>query len=757
MQRYAEQALCRPSVTAVDAPIPSTFHGALAAASLFCYFTHMPKTKRSASTPPSGAKSAQAAKVAKIVPHSSEPLTHRVDYDALVAELLGHAHRYYVLDEPIVDDAAYDRKFSQLLATETAHPDWLRPDSPSLRVGSAPAASLKAVRRERPMLSLANVFEETEAEEFDARIKRTLGLPPEHKIDYVVEPKVDGLSIELTYVDGHLVLATTRGDGTVGEDVTGNARTIRNVPLSLHEAVPGRIEVRGEVYFPKADFAAMNRRRAEGGERLFANARNAAAGSLRQLDSKVTAKRPLRAVFYALWGEHASIKQLPSHTALVQKLEALGFSVLPQRRGHGHDAMVKRFHELLEARPKFAFEIDGAVIKVDDHHLQQELGQVSRAPRWAVAYKMPAEQATTVVQDIGINVGRTGALTPTAILAPVAVGGVFVSRATLHNQSEVARKDVRVGDTVWVQRAGDVIPEVVKVVSELRPPTAVPYVFPTHCPRCDTQAEREEGEAVWRCPNFFCPAQAEERVRHFCSRPAMDVHGIGEKLAAQLAAARLVESPADLYALTKDQLLTLERMAEKSADTVLAAIAGSKKQPLPRILFGLGIRHVGEHVAKLLANFARSLAGLLRLAARPRDEVAAALEEVRGIGPEVAGAMADYLADPGNQVLLQKLEAHGLGQADSTQELDPEAQRLRGKTVVVTGTLTAYSREQAKAEIERHGGHAASGVSKKTDFLVAGEAAGSKLAKARELGVEVLDEAGFVHLLRPEPKIGGGA
>lgn len=372
--------------------------------------------------------------VSKATPGSSPSdvaaLPNRVDYDALVAELLGHAHRYYVLDEPIVDDATYDRSFATLLATEDAHPDWRRPDSPSLRIGSAPAASLKTVTRERPMLSLANVFAEAEAEEFDARSKRTLGLPPDFQVDYVVEPKVDGLSIELTYVDGHLTLATTRGDGTVGEDVTRNARTIRNVPLALHDKVPGKVEVRGEVYFAKADFTALNKRREAQGERLFANARNAAAGSLRQLDSQVTAQRPLRAVFYALWGEHASIKAIKSHTELVQKLEALGFSVLPQRRGHGHDEMVRAFHQLLEARQKLAFDIDGAVIKVDDHHLQQELGQVSRAPRWAVAYKMPAEQATTVVEDVGINVGRTGALTPTAFLKPVAVGGVFVSRAT---------------------------------------------------------------------------------------------------------------------------------------------------------------------------------------------------------------------------------------------------------------------------------------------------------------------------------------
>ena len=681
-------------------------------------------------------------------PPSTAALTNRVEYDALVAELLGHAHRYYVLDEPIVDDATYDRSFATLLATEQAQPDWRRPESPSLRVGSTPAASLKTVRRERPMLSLANVFEEAQAEEFDARIKRTLGMPPQSQVDYVVEPKVDGLSIEITYQNGELVLATTRGDGTVGEDVTQNARTIRNVPLALHEKVPGKLEVRGEVYFPKADFAVLNKSREAAGERLFANPRNAAAGSLRQLDSKVTARRPLRAVFYALWGEHASIRDLPSHTALVAKLEALGFSVLPQRTGSGHDAMVKRFHELLEARHKFAFEIDGAVIKVDNHHLQQELGQVSRAPRWAVAYKMPAEQATTLVEDIGINVGRTGALTPTAILKPVAVGGVFVSRATLHNQSEVARKDVRVGDTVWVQRAGDVIPEVVKVVLELRPPTAVPYVFPTHCPRCDTQAQREDGEAVWRCPNYHCPTQAEERVRHFCSRPAMDVHGIGEKLAAQLAAEKLVQSPADLYALTKAQLLTLERMADKSADSVLAAIAASKDQPLPRLLFGLGVRHVGEHVAKVLAGHVRSLAGLLTLADSPRDDVAGALEQVHGIGPEVAGAVADYLADTDNKALLRDLAAHGLGQPKAGEvELSAEQQRLRGKIVVVTGQLEAFSREGAKAEIERHGGHAASSVSKKTDYLVAGEAAGSKLARAQELGVTVLDEAAFVRLL----------
>lgn len=665
------------------------------------------------------------------------------EYDALVAELLGHAHRYYVLDEPTVDDATYDGLYRQLVAAEAAHPEWVRADSPTRRVGAPVAASLKTVRRERPMLSLSNIFAEEGALEFDARVKRTLGLGEERSIDYVVEPKVDGLSIELTYQDGRLVLATTRGDGEVGEDVTANARTIRNVPLALHESIPGKIEVRGEIYFPKAEFAALNRRREAAGEKLFANPRNAAAGSLRQLDSKVTADRPLRGVFYALWGEHASIKAVRSHTTLVRKLEALGFSVLPQRRAHGAAELQAAFNDLLAYRPKFVFEIDGAVIKVDDHHLQEELGQVSRAPRWAVAYKMPAEQATTVVEDIGINVGRTGALTPTAILKPVAVGGVFVSRATLHNQSEVARKDVRVGDTVWVQRAGDVIPEVVKVVPELRPPTAVPYVFPTHCPRCDTLAERPDGEAVWRCPNHNCPAQAEERIRHFASRPAMDINGLGEKLAAQLVGEGLVATPADLYALKKDALLRLERMAEKSADGLLAAIEESKGQPLPRVLFGLGIRHVGEHVAKVLAGHLQSLAALLDV------PDSATLQAVHGIGPEVAQAIYAYATDEANRALVQRLVDCGLGAqgAGGQEGLAPEAQRLRGKVVVVTGTLSALSREQAKATIERHGGHAASSVSKKTDFLVAGESAGSKLDKAKTLGVAVLDEQAFLALL----------
>ena len=667
---------------------------------------------------------------------------------ALRQELLEHAHRYYVLDAPSIADADYDRLFAQLLAIEAAHPDWIDADSPSQRVGAAVRASgLVPCTHRHPMLSLGNIFNPAGAAEFDARVRRHLGQDPSTTVhlDYVVEPKVDGLSIELTYEAGQLVRASTRGDGRVGEDVTANARTIRAIPLRLRPPsrgpLPARLEVRGEVYLPKAEFAALNAARLASGAAPFANPRNAAAGSLRQLDASITAQRPLRAVFYGV----AALSEIAAgpqrHTELTAWLAALGLPVLPGRLAQGVDGIQAAYVHFLGLRQSFAFELDGAVIKVDRHDLQAELGQVSRSPRWAVAYKMPAQQQTTQVADIQVQVGRTGALTPVAHLVPVQVGGVQVSRASLHNADELRRKDVRVGDQVLVQRAGDVIPEVVQVLLAARPEHAQPFVFPSHCPACGSEATRLPDEVVWRCLNVSgCPAQRRERLRHFASRRGMDIRGLGERMVDALVEAELVTTPADLYRLDAAALSTLPRLADKSTENLLAALERSKARPLHHLIYALGIRHVGAHVAQLLAGHCRSLAGLLAL--EPGG-----LGQIYGIGPEVAGAIKAFMVAPEQRALLQALLDLGLHPQDSAAAAAPSLGPLTGKTVVVTGTLTGYSREAAQAAIVACGGQATGSVSKRTDYLVAGDSAGSKLVRAQALGVRVLDEAGFVALL----------
>lgn len=655
-------------------------------------------------------------------------------------ELAAHAYRYYVLDQPTIADAEYDRLFQELLAIEAAHPAWVTLDSPSQRVGAPPRAGLATVDRRYPMLSLGNIFDAGDAAEFDARVKRHLGLGEAETVTYAVEPKVDGLSIELTYQDGALVLATTRGDGTTGEDVTANARTIGAIPLRLRRDWPGLLEVRGEVYLPKDRFLELNREREEAGASTFANPRNAAAGSLRQLDPSITAQRPLRVAFYGLSTIPLG-KGLPAtHLELVAFLAELGLPVLPAKEAQGVAGIMAVYEALLAARHTLSYEIDGAVIKVNAHRLQDELGQVSRAPRWAIAFKMPAQQATTRVAHIDVQVGRTGALTPVAHLEAVVLGGATVTRATLHNADEVARKDVRVGDTVLVQRAGDVIPEVVQVIVAKRPPTAVPFVFPLTCPVCASAVVRPEDEVVWRCPNAACPAQVRERLRHFASRRAMDIHGLGDKVVAELVEAGLVHSAADLYRLERAQLLALPRRKDKSVDNLLAAIAGSKTRPLKNVVFALGIRHVGEHVAAILARHLDTLAGLLTLDA-------ASLDALHGIGPEVAQSVLRHIATPSNRQLVEELVALGVAPPPTAVTAELMDKRLVGKTLVVTGTLSTMSREEAHAKIAQHGGRAASSVSKKTDYLVAGDAAGTKLQKAEELGVTVLDEAAFLALL----------
>lgn len=653
-----------------------------------------------------------------------------------------HAYRYYVLDAPIVADAEYDALYQELLAIERAHPSWVIPTSPSQRVGAPVAGDLKPVVRQNPMLSLANIFDAEDVVRFDMRIKRQLGLQDTEQITYVVEPKVDGLSIELVYQDGLLLQASTRGDGRTGEDVTANARTIGSVPLQLREAYAGRLCVRGEVYFPRQQFAEFNRQREAQQQAPFANPRNAAAGSLRQLDPRITAQRPLRAVFYSLDVAPLAPNTPSSHVALMHWLETLGFPVLRSLRVQGADGIQTAYKTILQTRGTYPFELDGVVIKVDSHRLQDELGQISRAPRWAIAYKMPAQQATTQVLDILVQVGRTGALTPVAVLAPVAVGGVIVSRATLHNAQEIARKDVRVGDTVFVQRAGDVIPEIVQPILARRPKNAVPFVFPSHCPVCATLAQRPDGEVVWRCPNVLCPAQLQEGIRHFASRKAMDIQSLGERVIAFLIKQQVIASPADLYTLEEQTLLELPRFQAKSATRLWQAIQASKQQPLQRVIYALGIRHVGEYVAAILARHFETLA---RFAAVEETQ----LHDLHGIGPEVRRAIMDYLASADNQTLLQKLQQAQVGQFASDQPHATESgpKRLLGKTVVVTGTLTKMTRQEVHEQIAAHGGRATSSVSKKTDYLVAGAEAGSKLARAQALNICVLDEDGFLALL----------
>lgn len=664
--------------------------------------------------------------------------------EILRRELTEHAYRYYVLDQPVVSDAEYDRLFRELQALEQAHPDLVAPDSPTQRVGAPPADGFRPAPHTHPMLSLGNVFDGDELRDFDARVKRHLGLAEDAMVDYAAEPKIDGLGIELVYQDGLLRVAATRGDGLTGENVTANVRTIGAVPLRLRKTMPGTLEVRGEVYLPKQEFAQLNRELEEAGKKTFANPRNAAAGSLRQLDPEVTATRPLRAILYALSTVPAGDDLPVDHVSFTTWLAELGFPTLPVRLCRGVEAAVVACAELEATRHDFPYEMDGVVVKVNEHRLQLELGQVSRAPRWAIAFKLKPEQETTVVEAIDIQVGRTGALTPVAKLEPVKVGGVVVSNATLHNADEIARKDVRVGDTVVIQRAGDVIPEVVQVVLEKRKAGTRRFAFPDACPACETRVTREEGEAVTRCPNVACPAQVQERIEHFASRKAMDIDGLGAKRVAQLLEHGLIDDVAGLFAITEQQLIALPStkeqpgFKEKGARNLVEALDRSKTPPLSRLLFALGIRHVGEHVAKLIADACGSIEAV-------RDATSEDLEAIHGVGPEVAAAVVAHFSTKANRDSLDALLAAGV--RPEARAVEARSDRLAGKTFVVTGTLARMTRDEAHAKIAEHGGRAASSVSKKTDYLVAGEKAGSKLAKAEKLGVPVLSEDELVALL----------
>jgi DNA ligase (NAD+) len=668
-------------------------------------------------------------------------------------------YRYHVLDEPTMPDREYDLLFKELNELESAHPELVTPDSPTQRVGAPVEGGFPSVRHDVPMLSLGNAFGHDELREFDARVRKGLGRSSEDApVTYVCELKIDGLAISLRYEGRRFVLGATRGDGTTGEDVTANLRTVRAIPLSLHEDPPGdRLEVRGEVFMPRGAFADLNEQLEREGKPLYANARNTTAGTVRQKDPRVTAGRRLSLWTYQLVGAHG----LDSHSASLELLRRLGFPVNPNtRRVAGIEEVIAFTEEWAEARKELDYETDGIVIKVDSIAQQQQLGFVARAPRWAIAYKFPAQQVTTKLESIEVYVGRTGALTPVAHVTPVFVGGTTVRNATLHNIDEIRRKDLRVGDTVVLQRAGDVIPEVVSAVEDARDGSETAWEMPSHCPACGTVAVREEGEVVWRCPNPWCPAQRIGGLLHFSGRGGLDVDGLGYKIMIQLVERNLVREPADVFRLDVETLEGLERLGRKSAENLYASIQEARRRPLARIINALGIRHVGEQTAVDLAAWlasetprgeGESEADWTRRAAdRLRDASADELTAVFGIGRVVAESIARYFADEHTAGTLHRLIEAGVAAEAPEPGAAPAAAAegpLSGRTLVVTGTLPGFTRQEAEQAIRAAGGHPAGSVSKATDFLVAGDKAGSKLAKAEQLGVPILDEDGFRRLL----------
>jgi len=671
-----------------------------------------------------------------------------------------HNYRYYVLDSPEISDAEYDELMKELRQLEAEHPGLVTPDSPTQRIGAPPVEAFGVVEHPQPLLSLSNAFSYKELAAWHKRVSKLLG---GRQFDLVCEPKIDGLAVALTYVDGLLVTGATRGDGYRGEDITQNLKTIRSIPLSVPGEAPPRFEVRGEVYLPKAGFKKLNEERAKEGLPLFANPRNAAAGSVRQFDSSITARRPLDIFIYGLgWAEGKAVPD--THWEIMQYLKSLGFKINPDiALRHSLDEAEKYHQRLVETREGFSYEADGIVVKVNSIALQQELGTVAHEPRWALAYKFPAIQGTTKLIDIGINVGRTGSLNPYAILEPVRVGGVVISSAALHNEEDIHRKDIRIDDWVVVQRAGEVIPEIVEPIVSRR--TGKEKIFSMRektwelykrrkgisgkekppdypvCPVCGSEAIKPEGEAMHRCTNTACPSQALERIKHFVSRGAMDIDGVGEKLCQALFEAGLVKDAADLYYLTKEQLLGLERMADKSASNVLNSIKRSKDRPLSRVIFALGILHVGEQYAELLAKRFNSIDALAKASKKK-------LSAIHSIGPKIAQSIVAFFRQKGNKQIIAKLEEADVKlEKERVKEARPEELPLAGREFVFTGKLESFSRSEAEAKIKAFGGKAGSDVTRKTSYVVMGTDPGSKLAKAEKLGIKTINEAEFLKLL----------
>jgi DNA ligase (NAD+) len=694
--------------------------------------------------------------------------------DILRRELERHNHAYYVLDAPVISDAEYDRLFQELVALEATHPEWADPTSPTQRVGGAPVAAFGQVRHVVPMLSLQNAFDDQDVAGFDRRVREAAGAAglDVSLLRYCAELKFDGLAVSLLYVDGRFEQGATRGDGQVGEDVTANLRTVRAIALQLKGPVPKRLEVRGEVLMFRRDFDRLNQAQAARGDKPFVNPRNAAAGSLRQLDPALTGQRPLRFFAYGV-GESSPDMALPaSHAALLDWFAEIGLPV-GQTRSTCSDteALLEFYRGVGKARAQLPYDIDGVVYKVDQRDWHEAIGFVARAPRFAVAHKFAAEEALTELLGIDIQVGRTGALTPVARLRPVFVGGVTVTNATLHNEDELIRKDLLIGDTVVVRRAGDVIPEVVRAVPERRPPDALRFVMPTHCPVCGSLAVREPGAAAWRCvAGLFCKAQRKQALLHFAQRRAVDIDGLGERIVDQLVDLDLVQTPADLYFLDAAALARLDRLGEKSAANLAAAIASSREATLERVLFALGIRHVGEEIARILAaDFgaidavldadwpaileAKALAQKHNARARPRGEALVAVP-LEGVGPEIIASIQAFAAEPHNREVIGRLRQAGVGLSPAvlpnnastategarTGQLSDDApsRALEGRTIVVTGTLPGFSRHEVEALIRQHGGSVSGSVSGKTHFVLAGDEPGSKITKAQQLGIPVI-------------------
>lgn len=652
-------------------------------------------------------------------------------------EINVHNYRYYILDDPEVSDAEYDRLMRELQNLEQQFPGLITPDSPTQRVGATPLAAFESVEHTLPMLSLDNAFSEAEIREFDARVRRLI--PDVTEIEYMAETKFDGLAVELVYENGLFTVGSTRGDGITGEDITQNLKTIKSVPLTLLKGEippPERLEIRGEVVIGIGEFRNLNRQREAAGEPTFANPRNAAAGSLRQLDPKITASRPLDIFFHGI-GQVVGI-EFQSHSEFLNTIQQWGLKVSSLRRlCRSLNEIFQFYAELKEKREQLAHEIDGMVIKVNDLSLRDRIGIKSRSPRWAIAYKFPAQQEVTQIRDIRAQVGRTGALTPVAIMAPVRIGGVEVSRATLHNQDEIDKKDVRIGDWVVVQRAGDVIPEVVKVIESRRTGNEKKFQIPDTCPVCGGHVVRLEDEAVHRCQNISCPAQIKQQIQHFASRTAMDIEGLGNKLVDQLVEKGKAKTVADLYFLTRDDWANLERMADKSAQNIVDALEKSKHIALDRFIYSLGIRFVGERTARLLADHFKTLDNF-------KTSTYEELLSIHEIGPQSAQSIVQFLGEPKNVETINKLLSAGI-KIEIKEKTASDV--FSGKTFVFTGALEIYSRHEAEALVESLGGRAASSVSRKTDFVVIGQNAGSKADKARELGVTILSEADFQEMV----------